>query len=116
MGEEQCDCCRHIATSMLTGPTTGYRVQALTRREREVWLLVGVGLPISEIAQTLSITESTAKKHMSAAVRKLGASGRVDASQLAALWHQATCAVAGRIAGGENWSRRTITVTGRVAA
>jgi DNA-binding CsgD family transcriptional regulator len=114
MGDEDCEYCRHISTSMISDPAAGRRVQALTRREREVWLLVGVGLSNADIAQTLFVTESTVKKHVASALRKLGASGRVEASQLAALWHQATCPVAARLASGDNWYRRAI--AGRMAA
>jgi DNA-binding NarL/FixJ family response regulator len=114
MGDQECEYCRRLSASTMSDPATGSRVQALTRREREVWLLVGVGLSNADIAQALFVTESTVKKHVAATVRKLGASGRVEASQLAALWHQATCPVAARTAGVENWSRRTI--AGRMAA
>ena len=103
-----CEHCRRTSRSIPAGPATGHRIQTLTRREREVWLLVGVGLSTADTAQTLRINGATVKKHVAAIARKLGGSGRMEATQLAALWHRANCPVAARAAVGENWSRRTI--------
>jgi DNA-binding NarL/FixJ family response regulator len=55
---------------------------AFSHREREVLRLAIEGHTNSEIAATLFLAESTIKSHLSAAYRKLGASGRKDAASL----------------------------------
>jgi DNA-binding NarL/FixJ family response regulator len=46
--------------------------QTLTRREREVVVLVSYGLSNKEVAQRLKLTESTIKTHLHNIYRKLG--------------------------------------------
>lgn len=52
----------------------------LTPREREVLALVVEGLSNEEIAQQLVISPSTARHHVSACIKKLGASNRTQAA------------------------------------
>jgi DNA-binding NarL/FixJ family response regulator len=56
----------------------------LTEREREVLDLLAQGKSNKQIADTLSITERTAKFHVSAIMSKLGASNRTEAVTRAA--------------------------------
>ena len=56
----------------------------LTPREREVLELLAKGLQNKEIAAVLHIGERTAKFHVSALMRKLGAGNRTEAVALAA--------------------------------
>lgn len=52
---------------------------ALTRREREMLRLVDEGLTNREIAGRLYLAESTVKRHLSSAFRRLGVSSRNEA-------------------------------------
>ncbi len=56
----------------------------MTGREREVLGLMAQGKPNKEIAQALVVTERTVKFHVSAILRKLGASNRTEAVSIAA--------------------------------
>ncbi len=58
-------------------------VPALTDRERETLLLLGRGLQNKEIAARLGIRERTAKFHVAALMRKLGAGNRTEVVTLA---------------------------------
>lgn len=59
------------------GPGAG-----LTERQRGVLALVGAGLTNREIAARLAIAEGTAKLHVSAAMRRIGARNRTEAARL----------------------------------
>jgi len=56
------------------------RLEALTRREREVLDLVGTGLTNRQIARRLAISERTAAVHVSNLIAKLGVGNRVEAA------------------------------------
>ncbi|MDM0117484.1 response regulator transcription factor [Variovorax sp. J22R133] len=58
--------------------------EALTTREVDVLQLVVTGQPNKAIARSLRIELATVKSHMSAIMRKLGASSRTDAARIAA--------------------------------
>lgn len=58
-------------------------VDSLTDREREVLVLVAQGLPNQEIADSLVISERTARTHVSNILGKLGVTSRTQAALLA---------------------------------
>lgn len=58
-------------------------VQSLTDRELGILRLVAEGLPNKEIAARLDLAEKTVKHHMTALMRKLGVTNRVEAALLA---------------------------------
>src|SRR6266699_5356707 len=58
--------------------------EALTEREIEVLVLLAQGMPNKEIAAHLTISERTAKFHVSSIMGKLGATNRTEAVSLAA--------------------------------
>ncbi len=62
-------------------PTTVF--DALTEREREVFLLIATGRSNAEIARTLHVAEQTAKSHVSRIFTKLHLRDRVHAVVLA---------------------------------
>ena len=51
----------------------------LTKREKEVFLLLIKNKSTREIAQTLNISEKTVRNHVSNAMQKLGCKGRAGA-------------------------------------
>jgi NarL family two-component system response regulator LiaR len=59
----------------------------LTPREAQVLALVAEGLSNSEIADRLVISLSTAKRHVSSVIAKLGASSRTEAATMAVRHH-----------------------------
>ena len=81
-----------IATTVVAqlGPSIGARPRPITHgpttqrtpREREVLKLVANGRSNKEIARTLSITERTAKFHVTSLLNKLGAENRARAAAL----------------------------------
>ena len=58
--------------------------EPLTPRERDVLQLMAEGLPNKLIAARLSISEHTAKFHVSAIMTKLGAASRTEAVTIGA--------------------------------
>src|SRR5215472_10036007 len=58
--------------------------ETLTERELEVLMLLAQGMPNKEIASHLTISERTAKFHVSSIMGKLGATNRTEAVSLAA--------------------------------
>lgn len=55
----------------------------LTERERDVLVLIGKGLPNSEIADRLFLSEGTVRNYVSAVLAKLGVHDRTQAAVLA---------------------------------
>ncbi len=55
----------------------------LTRREREVIVMLGHGASNKDIAQSLDLVEATVKIHVQGILRKLNLSSRVQAALLA---------------------------------
>ena len=72
-----------VATKLLDQVNERNSSQALTQRESEVLQLLSKGLQNKEIADVLSISERTAKFHVSALLRKLEAGNRTEAVALA---------------------------------
>jgi DNA-binding NarL/FixJ family response regulator len=72
---------RRLMAPLRTGPGTD-RVSELTSRELDVLRLVAAGKPNKQIAGELSISERTARTHVSRILRKLHLSSRTQA----ALW------------------------------
>jgi DNA-binding NarL/FixJ family response regulator len=59
------------------------RVAALTDRERDVLAALGRGLSNQGVAADLTISEATAKTHVSRVLAKLGVTSRVQAAIVA---------------------------------
>jgi DNA-binding NarL/FixJ family response regulator len=70
------------------------RLEWLTDREREVMVLVALGLTNDEIADRLVISTATAKTHVGRAMRKVGAH---DRAQLVVLAYESALVVPGSI-------------------
>jgi len=78
---------RHVGqqnTSRPPAPQYNASYEALTERELEVLALLAQGMPNKEIAAHLTISERTAKFHVSSIMGKLGATNRTEAVSLAA--------------------------------
>ena len=61
----------------------GAGLEALSKREREVLLLLGRGLTNQEIGYQLFVRQNTVAKHVSRILAKTRASNRVEAAALA---------------------------------
>lgn len=72
-----------LIARMADQSTVSASPEALTAREQEVLALLAVGLPNKEIGDRLTITERTAKFHVSSILGKLGASNRTEAVSIA---------------------------------
>ncbi len=73
---------QHTSSSTVTPQSPSY--ESLTERELEVLSLLAQGMPNKEIAAHLTISERTAKFHVSSIMGKLGATNRTEAVSLAA--------------------------------
>ncbi|MEV4541271.1 response regulator transcription factor [Micromonospora echinaurantiaca] len=71
------------ATAPAASAATRAAVAALTRRERDVLACLGLGLSNQQIADRLSMAESTTKTHVSRILAKLDLRSRVQAAILA---------------------------------
>jgi LuxR family maltose regulon positive regulatory protein len=80
----------------------------LTSREHEVLDLVQRGLANREIAATLWIAESTAKKHVHNVFKKLGVRSRAEAAALAKRWQSSASSDGDRREGTAQIIRREI--------
>ncbi len=65
--------------SEMTRQGQAQNADSLSDREMEVLRLVAKGMPNADIADDLSITESTVKSHVHSIFQKLGVSGRTEA-------------------------------------
>jgi DNA-binding CsgD family transcriptional regulator len=74
---------REAAASRQPAPVMpGVTVRALTSRQVEILRLIAQGHANREIANRLSITEGTVKVHISALLKRLGVSSRMQAARL----------------------------------
>jgi len=78
---------RHVGQQTLSASSASQQsasYETLTERELEVLGLLAQGMPNKEIAAHLTISERTAKFHVSSIMGKLGATNRTEAVSLAA--------------------------------
>jgi DNA-binding NarL/FixJ family response regulator len=68
---------RQAYTACEQGP-----LHALTQRERDVLRLMAAGLPNAQIAERLTVQESTVKFHLQNIFQKLGVGNRTEAARL----------------------------------
>ncbi|MFJ9542601.1 LuxR C-terminal-related transcriptional regulator [Streptomyces sp. NPDC101225] len=80
-------------TSTGAHPVRGlWKLNRLTEREREVFLLVGTGVGNRELSKQLGIAERTVKAHIARIVEKLEQQTRLQVAVLAVLAHEKLCA------------------------
>ncbi|WP_442875158.1 response regulator [Actinoplanes sp. NBC_00393] len=72
-----------VTTPPAAAPPASPGLDSLTQRERDVLAALGRGLSNADLAHELSITEATAKTHVSRVLAKLGCTSRVQAAILA---------------------------------
>jgi DNA-binding NarL/FixJ family response regulator len=73
---------QHLPTRIVA-PEDDPKLRALTDREREILVAVGRGWTNAEIAERLSLSESTVKTHVGRVLAKIGARDRIQAVILA---------------------------------
>jgi len=78
---------RSLAEAAVRSPAPNY---GLTDREREVLALIASGKSNLEIAETLGVSASTARFHVSTILSKMGAANRAEAAALAVKHHLAS--------------------------
>jgi DNA-binding NarL/FixJ family response regulator len=67
-----------------------FRIDRLSAREREVFMLIGLGLSNTDLVKQLQISERTVKAHVSRIMDKLGQS-RVQVATIAAAYRSKLC-------------------------
>ncbi len=72
-----------VAHVLMDRREAGDPLNRLSQREREVFALVGSGLPNKQIARRLGITERTVKGHLTNIYRQIGVTDRVQAALFA---------------------------------
>lgn len=70
---------RQLARGLLGRDSCGWYTEPLTPRERQVLGQLAAGLTNREIAQSLSVSESTVRAHLRTVSQKLGVQNRVQA-------------------------------------
>ena len=77
------DSARRERLALGDAPNVAARLQELTPQQFRVLGMLGSGLLNKQIAHALGVSEATVKAHMTAILRKLGASNRTQAVLLA---------------------------------
>ncbi len=67
-----------LSAANKTGDEDAVRIATLTKREREIILLIGEGLRNKKIADRLFVSETTVRHHLTSIFSKLGVSSRLD--------------------------------------
>jgi DNA-binding NarL/FixJ family response regulator len=82
--------CSHVRTGV--DPARGmWRLNQLTNREKEVFLLLGTGVGIQELAKELGIADRTVKAHVARISEKLGQETRLQCVVLSVIAHTSLC-------------------------
>jgi DNA-binding NarL/FixJ family response regulator len=74
---------RALQVTPVSGTSSSSLVQLLTRREKEVLVLMAEGLSNSDICQRLTVSEATVRTHVSRILMKTGSRDRTQAVVLA---------------------------------
>ena len=67
-----------LSAANKAGGEDATRIATLTKREREIILLIGEGLRNKQIAERLFVSETTVRHHLTSIFSKLGVSSRLD--------------------------------------
>jgi DNA-binding NarL/FixJ family response regulator len=67
-----------LSAANKVGDEDSVRIASLTKREREIILLIGEGLRNKQIAARLFVSETTVRHHLTSIFSKLSVSGRLD--------------------------------------
>ena len=67
-----------LSAANKAGDEDTVRIATLTKREREIILLIGEGLRNKQIADRLFVSETTVRHHLTSVFSKLGVSSRLD--------------------------------------